>query len=81
MTGTTFKRMLKSGTSWGFIFEAGTDESGKRNQIYKSGFATKSAADTAKRNAIADYIGTHGQVLKHRGLLGAITWGYEIGEG
>jgi integrase len=36
MTGCVFKRKLKSGTGWGYLFSAGKDAAGKRNQIFKS---------------------------------------------
>ena len=46
MTGCTFKRKLPSGKiSWGYVIDAGKDESGKRKQIFKSGFARKLDAD------------------------------------
>jgi integrase len=47
VTGTTFKRKLPSGrTDWCFQIDLGKDpETGKRQRIFKSGFATKKAAD------------------------------------
>src|ERR1039458_10161289 len=80
MNGCVFKRQLKSGTSWGYSFFAGRDQSGKRIQIFKSGFETKGAASKASRAAIEDYEKTHGKVTCHRGILGRISWGYIFGE-
>ena len=48
MTGCTFKRKLPSGAiSWGYSVDAGRDESSKRKQIQKTGFARKADADAA----------------------------------
>ena len=41
MTGSIFKRKLRTGVSWGYIFFGGWDENGKRIQMFKSGFPTK----------------------------------------
>jgi len=46
----------------------------------KGGFETKGAAETAKRDAIAEYERTHGSLSRHRGALGTMTWGYSLGE-
>ncbi len=80
MTGCVFKRKLRSGISWGYSFFAGRDQDGKRIQIFKSGFETKTAAETAARGAITDYEKTHGKVTKRRGILGQTIWGYTLGE-
>jgi integrase len=80
MIGCIFKRKLKSGTSWGYSFFAGRDQNGKRIQIFKSGFDTKTAASAASRAAIELYEKTHGKVTQHRGILGRITSGYVLGE-
>jgi len=79
MNGCTFKRKLKSGTSWGYSFDAGHDENGKRVQEFKSGFETKGAASKAMRAALEDYENTHGRVTQHRGILGRVIWGYVFG--
>jgi integrase len=48
MTGCVFKRKLPSGKiCWGYIVDAGRDESGKRKQVTKTGFARKGDADNA----------------------------------
>ena len=48
MTGTILKRKLPSGRiSWGYIVDAGRDETGKRKQIAKKGFARKLDAESA----------------------------------
>jgi integrase len=56
MNGTITKRPRSDGkTSWGYSFFAGRDESGKRIQVTKSGFATKREASDALRAAIAKH--------------------------
>ena len=80
MNGCIFKRMLKSGTSWGYSFFAGRDQNGKRIQIFKSGFKTKAAASVASRAAIDDYEKTHGKVTQHRGIIGRDSWYYVFRE-
>lgn len=55
MTGTITKRPTKNGYSWGYSFFAGRDESGKRIQVTKSGFATKREASEALRRAIQEH--------------------------
>jgi integrase len=51
--GTITKRKLKSGRfSWGYVFDAGRDENGKRRQIVKKGFETKRASEDALRKAL-----------------------------
>jgi integrase len=53
MNGCVFKRKLPSGSiTWGYSIDAGRDENGKRKQIFKSGFGTKSAACTALRQRL-----------------------------
>src|ERR1039458_6405945 len=81
MNGCTFKRKLKSGISWGYSFDAGHDQDGKRVQQFKSGFDTKGAAAKAMRAAIEDYEKNHGKLTQHRGILGRVTWGFIFGEG
>ncbi len=81
MNGSTFKRKLKSGaTVWCYSFYAGRDVNGKPINLMKGGFETKGAAETAKRDAIAEYEKTHGILHGHRGALGTMTWGYSLGE-
>ena len=56
MTGTLTKRTKRNGSvSWGYSFFAGRDETGKRIQRTKSGFATKREASDALRKAIAEH--------------------------
>jgi integrase len=80
MTGCVFKRKLRSGTGWGYLFSAGKDAAGKRNQIFKSGFATKGAAQSALREAITEYETTCGLIAEHVDVLGRRTWGYALGD-
>jgi hypothetical protein len=80
MTGCVFKRKLKTATSWGYLFSAGKDATGKRNQIFKSGFETKGAAQSALRTAIAQYETKSGKLIEEIGLLGRRTWAYVLGE-
>jgi integrase len=57
MNGTVTKRARKGGKySWGYVFDAGRDENGKRIQPTKSGFQTKTKADAALRDAIAEHL-------------------------
>jgi integrase len=80
MTGCVFKRKLKTATSWGYLFSAGKDATGKRNQIFKSGFETKGAAQSALRVAISEYESKSGRLTEEIGLLGRRTWAYILGE-
>ncbi len=55
MNGCVFKRTLPSGSvTWGYSIDVGTDENGKRKQIYKSGFERKGDADAALRRLLAE---------------------------
>ena len=80
MTGTITKRKRKSGTKWGYSFFAGWDESGKRVQVTKSGFATKEKADEELRKAITEYQAKCGKVTEELGLFRNRIWGYVLGE-
>ena len=80
MRGCVFKRKLKTSVSWGYLFSAGKDGAGKRNQIFKSGFATKGAAQSALRDAITEYETKCGHITEHVDLLGRRTWGYVLGD-
>ena len=81
MNGSSFKRKLKSGaTVWCYSFYAGRDVNGKPINLMKGGFETKGAAETAKRDAIAEYEKTHGTLSRHRDALGTMTWSYSLGE-
>jgi integrase len=80
MTGCVFKRKLKSGTSWGYLFSAGKDASGKRNRIFKSGFATKGAAQSAVREAITEYETKCGRITEQVDVLGRRTWEFVLGD-
>jgi integrase len=56
MRGTIFKTKLKSGrVSWGYIFDVGTDESGKRRQRKRGGFATKREAMDVLDEAVGNH--------------------------
>jgi len=80
MTGCVFKRKLKSGTAWGYLYSAGRDAAGKRNQIFKSGFATKGAAQSALREAITEYETKRGRITEQVGVHGNRTWSYVLGD-
>ena len=56
MNGTITRRARKGSTkpSWGYVFDAGTIEDGKRKQVTKSGFTTKKEAEDALRKAIGE---------------------------
>ena len=80
MTGCVFKRKVKSGVKWGYLFTAGKDPDGNRNQVFKSGFATKGAAQTALRDAIIEYETKCGRITEHIDPLGRRTWGFVVGD-
>jgi integrase len=80
MTGCVFKRKIKSGTSWGYLFTAGKDAAGNRNQVFKSGFATKGAAQSALRDAITEYETKCGRITERVDPLGRRTWGLVLGD-
>ncbi|MGD1091432.1 MAG: Arm DNA-binding domain-containing protein [Bryobacteraceae bacterium] len=67
MTGCIFKRKLKSGITWSYVFFGGWDAKGKRIQVSKSGFPTKDAASRAVRVAIERYEADNGKVLREIG--------------
>jgi integrase len=79
MTGCTFKRKLKSGTSWGFSFFIGRDENGKPREMFRSGFATKGAAAGALKIAIAEHEAKHGKVIQERSTHGR-RWKFILGD-
>jgi hypothetical protein len=55
MTGRITKTKLKSGIiSWGYVFDAGRHDNGKRRQILRKGFKTKHAAEDALHDAVGD---------------------------
>src|SRR4051794_35303487 len=56
MQGTITRRTLKGSSrpSWGYVFDLGRDQGGKRLQATKSGFKSKAEAHEALRAAIAD---------------------------
>src|ERR1035438_2636799 len=56
------------------------DAAGKRNQIFKSGFATKGAAQSALRDAITEYETKTGRITEQLDLLGRRTWGFVLGD-
>jgi Phage integrase, N-terminal SAM-like domain/Arm DNA-binding domain len=51
-----------------------------RNQIFKSGFATKGAAQSALREAITEYETKCGRITEQVDLLGRRTWGFVVGD-
>src|SRR5215471_14564528 len=55
-TGTVTKRPRASGRAhWGYVFDVGKDQNGKRRQITKSGFKTEHEAQDALEEAIKEY--------------------------
>src|SRR5215471_14040669 len=57
-TGTVTKRARASGRAhWGYVFDAGKDENGKRRQVTKSGFKTEREAQVALEKAIQEHRG------------------------
>src|SRR5277367_5106830 len=80
MTGSIFKRKLRTGVSWGYVFFGGWDESGKRIQMFKSGFPTKDAASRAVRVAIEEYEAKHGKVSRDIDSRGRRVWTFSFGD-
>jgi hypothetical protein len=78
MTGSIFKRKLRTGVSWGYVFFGGWDENGKRIQVFKSGFTTKDAASRGVRAAIDEYEEQHGKVSREVGPQGRRVWAYSF---
>ncbi len=74
MTGSIFKRKLRTGVSWGYVFFGGWDENGKRIQMFKSGFPTKDAASRAVRVAIEEHEAKHGKVSRDIDARGRLVW-------
>jgi hypothetical protein len=56
------------------------DAAGKRNQVFKSGFETKGAAQSALRDAITEHEMKRGRTTQQVNLLGRRTWGFVLGE-
>lgn len=55
MKGTITKNKLKNGRfSWGYVFDAGHDENGKRRQVVRKGFEHMKEAEDALRQALTD---------------------------
>ena len=80
MTGSIFKRKLRTGVSWGYIFFGGWDENGKRIQIFKSGFPTKDAASRAVRAAIEQHEAVNGKVSRENDARGLLVWAFSLGD-
>ena len=79
MTGCIFKRKLKSGIAWGYSFFAGRDENGARVQVFKSGFPTKGAAETACKYAVIEHEATHGRIAREASVRGRRVWAITLG--
>ncbi len=80
MTGCIFKRKLRSGLSWGFSIFGGYDESGKQVRVFKSGFPTKDAAETACKDALKDSEARYGKISRDVGTRGRRIWAFTLGE-
>jgi integrase len=80
MTGSIFKRKLKTGIRWGYVFFGGWDDNGKRIQIFKSGFPTKDAASKAVRVAIEQYEANNGKISREIDPPGHLVWAFSFGE-
>jgi integrase len=80
MTGSIFKRKLKTGVSWGYVFFGGWDENGKRIQVFKSGFPTKDAASRAVRVAIEQREATTGKISREIDSRGRLGWAFSFGD-
>ena len=54
MTGTVYNRSkLKNAPNWAYSVFIGKDAEGKKQYLYRSGFALKREADDARTEAIA----------------------------
>jgi integrase len=80
MTGSIFKRKLRTGVSWGYVFFGGWDENGKRIQVFKSGFPTKDAASRAVRVAIERHEANNGKVSQEIDSCGRRAWALSFGD-
>ena len=80
MTGCIFKRKLRSSVAWGYSFFAGRDNDGKRIQIFKSGFPTKGAAETACKDALEEHERAHGKISRETGIRGRRVWAIALGD-
>jgi integrase len=80
MTGSIFKRKLRTGVSWGYVFFGGWDESGKRIQAFKSGFPTKDAASRAVRVAIEQHEAINGKISRENDARGQLVWAFSFGD-
>lgn len=58
MTGSIFNRGTAKRPNWAYSIYVGRDETGKKKNIFKSGFETKRAADAACAVALAEYRST-----------------------
>ena len=77
MRGSIFKRKLKSGITWGYVFWSGY-KNGKRIQVFKSGFPIKDAAAKAVRVAIEQHETRAGRVARDVGPQGHRVWSYSL---
>jgi integrase len=80
MTGCVFKRKLKRGVTWCYVFFGGWDPAGKRIQISKAGFPTKEAAAKAVRVAIEKYQTDNGSVSRDTASRGRGIWAFSVGD-
>ena len=80
MTGSIFKRKLRTGVSWGYVFFGGWNENGKRIQTFKSGFPTKDAASRAVRVAIEQHEAINGKVSRENDVRGQLVWAFSLGD-
>jgi integrase len=79
MTGSIFKRKLRTGFSWGYVFFGGWDENGKRINVFKSGFPTKDAASRALRVAIEHHEANIGKVARAIDSRDRFVWAFSLG--
>ena len=80
MTGSIFKRKLRTGVSWGYVFFGGWDENGKRIQMFKAGFPTKDAASRAVRAAIEQHEAVNGKISRENDARGQLVWAFSLGD-
>jgi integrase len=55
-------------------------KTGKRIICFKGGYEKKTDASNAMRDAIMEHEKTHGKITRRRGVLGTLTFGFELGD-
>ena len=80
MTGSIFKRKLRTGVSWGYVFFGGWMKAASGFRCSNPGFPTKDAASRAARVAIEQYESIHGKVSREVDSRGRRVWAISFGD-